>query len=640
MIEIPMPEVSFVFMLCLLVRIPVFRTEEVLHLRDRHHYLRYRTFNDKNLVTSKEKAEDILAKYGYLKCGFRRQKRSVFPDFFHVLPEMRNRLKSHPGCTRSDLENAIKNYQKTYNTPQTGRLDAGTLQIMSESRCGNSDDESAAVPFQPVQLSVRSGYPPVSRFKREVPKLTLSLNDIIMASSGKPFTSLAPSSQLTFSRRRRWMEDYIEQIESGNFDRKLEKIQEYLQFRRKKRSLHDIAEIYAFNSEVVTWRLVESGYSNQLTINTQRSALALAFRMWAEVIPLLFQEDTLSPINNVDILIAFGRGDHQNCPNHFDGFGGQLSHAVKITGNSEIHVDDDEYLTVGSDYGTNLVKVATHEVGHVLGMLHTSRNYSIMYAIYSQVIPNNNFELGWEDRKSVQKMHGTCEGRFDTVFDWVRRRPDGQLIYNTYFFRANHYWMYENRFNRTRYGDPLPIMPEWKGVPNKIDGFVHVWTYLQDKSYFFKGRYYYLYDSINDQVAPGYPRTISSDFRNIKGSKSPRIPDNIDSVFFDQRNTVLYFFKGKYVYAYDVERGNEGCCLPGYPRKINLEFPSTDPKSKLPHNLDAVYYSYSDRSMYFFKGKYYWKNRAFNPLDRRRRNTIVGPKLISSKWHDICDTEM
>lgn len=82
---------------------------------------------------------------------------------------------------------------------------------------------------------------------------------------------------------------------------------------------------------------------------------------------------------------------------------------------------------------------------------------------------------------------GICQVRFNTVFDWVRRRPDGQLIYNTYFFRNNRYWMYENRYNRTRYGDPLLIKPEWKGIPDNVDGYAHVWTYTQDSAYFFKG---------------------------------------------------------------------------------------------------------------------------------------------------------
>ena len=36
--------------------------------------------------------------------------------------------------------------------------------------------------------------------------------------------------------------------------------------------------------------------------------LKLAFRMWSEVLPRVFEEDNHSPISNVDILIGFGEG--------------------------------------------------------------------------------------------------------------------------------------------------------------------------------------------------------------------------------------------------------------------------------------------------------------------------------------------
>ena len=79
------------------------------------------------------------------------------------------------------------------------------------------------------------------------------------------------------------------------------------------------------------------------------------------------------------------------------------------------------------------------------------------------------------------------------MFDWVRKRPDNQFIYNTYFFRENHYWMYENHANRTRYGDPLYIAREWKGVPDRADGYLHTWyftgTDIVDQAFFFKGQF-------------------------------------------------------------------------------------------------------------------------------------------------------
>ncbi|GCC41260.1 hypothetical protein chiPu_0025212, partial [Chiloscyllium punctatum] len=88
-------------------------------------------------------------------------------------------------------------------------------------------------------------------------------------------------------------------------------------------------------------------------------------------------------------------------------------------------------------------------------------------------------------------LPGVCEGSFNTVFDWVRREENefGEVTYrfNTYFLRHGWYWMYENRFNRTRYGDPIPLVVGWRGLPpSDIDGFVHIWTWNKDVTLFFK----------------------------------------------------------------------------------------------------------------------------------------------------------
>lgn len=88
---------------------------------------------------------------------------------------------------------------------------------------------------------------------------------------------------------------------------------------------------------------------------------------------------------------------------------------------------------------------------------------------------------------------GGCKGRFNTVFDWIRKEKTlyGEVVirFNTYFMRDGWYWLYENRNNRTRFGDPVALQIGWNGIPvDGVDAYVHVWSRKRDAVYFFKGR--------------------------------------------------------------------------------------------------------------------------------------------------------
>ena len=58
-----------------------------------------------------------------------------------------------------------------------------------------------------------------------------------------------------------------------------------------------------------TWRIIDIGYSKRITIADQRAAIALAFRMWSEVIPISFREDNEADINKIAIKIGFGQSE-------------------------------------------------------------------------------------------------------------------------------------------------------------------------------------------------------------------------------------------------------------------------------------------------------------------------------------------
>uniref|UniRef100_A0A8D2AK59 Matrix metalloproteinase-21 n=1 Tax=Sciurus vulgaris TaxID=55149 RepID=A0A8D2AK59_SCIVU len=391
----------------------------------------------------------------------------------------------------------------------------------------------------------------------------------------------------------------------------------------------------AFSKKTLTWSLVGEAYSSQLSVDEQRHIFRLAFRMWSEVTPLDFQEDLTAAGATVDIKLGFGRGRHLGCPRVFDGSGQEFAHAWHL---GDIHFDDDEHFTPPtSDTGISLLKVAVHEIGHVLGLPHSYRTGSVMQPNYIPQKPA--FELDWSDRKAIQKLYGSCEGSFDTAFDWIRKERNqyGEVMvrFSTYFFRNGWYWLYENRNNRTRYGDPLPILTGWHGIPaRKIDAFVHIWTWRRDERYFFKGNQYWRYDSDKDQVhmdeeGRSYPKLISERF--------PGIPSPLDTAFYDRRRQLIYFFKASFVFAFDVNRNQ---VLNSYPKKITEVFPAIIPQNHPFRNIDSAYYSYAHGSIFFFKGNAYWK--VVNDKDKQQNswlpsNGVFPKRSISEKWFDVCD---
>ncbi|XP_077733134.1 matrix metalloproteinase-21 [Canis aureus] len=392
----------------------------------------------------------------------------------------------------------------------------------------------------------------------------------------------------------------------------------------------------AFAKRTLSWRLLREGASGQLAEAEQRRILRLAFRMWSEVMPLHFREDLAAPGAAVDIKLAFGRGRHLGCPRVFDGSGQEFAHAWRL---GDIHFDDDEHFTPPtSDAGISLLKVAVHEIGHVLGLPHTYRAGSIMQPNYVPQEPV--FELDWSDRKAIQKLYGSCEGSFDTAFDWIRKERNQhgavRMRFSTYFFRNSWYWLYENRNNRTRYGDPIQILSGWHGIPTQhIDAFVHLWTWRRDERYFFKGNQYWRYDSDKDQAYTEdeqgniYPKLISEGF--------PGIPSPLDTAFYDRRKQLIYFFKESLVFAFDVNRNQ---VLDSYPMKITEVFPGIEPQNHPFRNIDSAYYSYAHNSLFFFKGSAYWK--VVNDKDKQQHswlpsNGLFPKQSISERWFDICD---
>ncbi|XP_077122551.1 matrix metalloproteinase-21-like [Ranitomeya variabilis] len=575
--------------------------EKLFHSRD-HSDLELQNHPQAEAILSPEAAQQYLVKYGWVTpvnweeqaFGDTPELDSAPQDVLQLISEGESAERDiFRSSTKTEISPAfsesLKKFQEANGLNGTGILDNPTKLAMNKPRCGVPDIKAPS--------------------KRK--NATLSL--------------LATN------------ETHHDSSHTGNIRGKRNVLSQIVDHFRRKRDDREVEENenpMSISKRTLKWRLMGEGYSMQLTIEQQRGILNTAFRMWSEVIPLQFEEDLTG--EDIDIRVGFGTGQHLGCSQAFDGVGQQFAHAWYL---GDIHFDDDEHFVgPSSEQGISLLKVAVHEIGHALGLPHISRLGSVMQPNYTP--QGKHFELDWEDRKTVQKKYGTCDGSFSTVFDWVRkeRNSRGDVFYrfNTYFFKTGWYWMYENKSNRTRFGDPLPIKTGWKGVPeNNIDAYVHVWTWNIDAQYFFKGTQVWRYDPENDMAYTEdwkknkYPHLISDAF--------PGAPSPVDAAFFDKKDRLIYFFRGNNVTAFSIEKNKVN---DNFPKRILDVFPAVDPSDHPGGYIDAIYYSYTYQTTYFIKDSYYWK--MVKDQDRQVNSSLpingLWPrKKINSKWYDICD---
>ncbi|KAA8548048.1 hypothetical protein F0562_004691 [Nyssa sinensis] len=106
------------------------------------------------------------------------------------------------------------------------------------------------------------------------------------------------------------------------------------------------------------------------------SPITQAFDKWASATHFTFSQ--IQDYTNADLKVAFYRGDHGD-GNPFDGPGGVLAHAFAPT-NGRFHYDADEQWSIGPvPNAFDLETVALHEIGHLLGLAHSSVEDAIMY---------------------------------------------------------------------------------------------------------------------------------------------------------------------------------------------------------------------------------------------------------------------
>ncbi|CAN6477908.1 unnamed protein product [Victoria cruziana] len=137
-----------------------------------------------------------------------------------------------------------------------------------------------------------------------------------------------------------------------------------------------------------------------------RQVFDRAFAKWSAAIPVNFTETDLEEA--ADIRIGFFSGDHGD-REPFDGVLGVLGHAFAPE-NGRLHLDSAETWAVdmeaqGSKVAVDLESVVVHEIGHLLGLGHSSMKEAVMYP--SLRPRSRKTDLSVDDVMGAQSLYGS-----------------------------------------------------------------------------------------------------------------------------------------------------------------------------------------------------------------------------------------
>ncbi|XP_043470917.1 matrix metalloproteinase-25-like [Leptopilina heterotoma] len=402
-----------------------------------------------------------------------------------------------------------------------------------------------------------------------------------------------------------------------------------------------------------------------------------AFNAWTDYSRLNFQNID-NP--NADITISFSQGSHgDGYP--FDGQGNILAHAFfpyeMDSFGGDIHFDDDEKWEISSNYsedGTDFFSVAVHELGHSLGLSHSTIPTSIMFPYYKGY--TSGFQLDYDDllglydlyilhhrgeqdiprtteRVNTKSTSAITELEIDVTLSTISYSTTQKFDFQNITFIGDYESVEEHRIHEKK----MHTVTDNFTIPDICQGNFDTISVFRNELFIFKGEY--LWHMIQRGIMDNnYPVKFHQLFHGI-----PNSVIKIDAAYQREIDSSIVLFSGNKYWIYNGERfisENPGLLsdygIPDHVNKIDAVFvwPKTgktyffrddefwtineieqldsnyshdDEKlNGIPRNFDTAM-TWTDGSIYFFKDKYFWK---FNTKTAAMENN--GHPLFSTQY--------
>ncbi|CAK7347833.1 unnamed protein product [Dovyalis caffra] len=156
----------------------------------------------------------------------------------------------------------------------------------------------------------------------------------------------------------------------------------------------------------LTYSFSQENLIKSLRLSDIKEVFKRAFAKWGSVTPLSFVET--EDYVFADIKIGFYSGDHGD-GEPFDGVLGVLAHSFSPE-SGKFHLDAEETWAIDfglekSKVAVDLESVAVHEIGHLLGLAHSSAEEAVMYP--SLKPRKKKLDLSVDDIQGVQALYGS-----------------------------------------------------------------------------------------------------------------------------------------------------------------------------------------------------------------------------------------